>query len=125
MLGGQEGIGFLVFLVGVAQFGSVMPFMLVIAIILATGGTLVAWYGWRQLLKCRFPNERRWDCSAIDVAPIAERLERVRLDYVGAFHSSHASRFFSEQLLSIARRAVLHLSFFCRRNDAGDEKDDH
>ena len=99
--------------------------MFVIAIILATGGTLVGWYAWRQWQKCRFPNERQWACSVIDVTPIAERLEQVRSDYAGAFHLSHASRFFSEQLLCITRRAVLHLSFFCRCNDPGDEQHDH
>ena len=94
------------------------------AIILAGGGILLlpfAWPAWRRERKRRFADERQWECSPIDVTPIAHRLERVRSDYVGTVHTLHASRF-REQLLFAARRAVSHLSFFRRRRSDPDNE---
>src|SRR3954470_15246296 len=91
----------------------VCPLMEVAAIILGGGGILLlacAWPAWRRERKRDFQKERQWECSTINVTPIAHRLERVRSDYIATLHPFYPSRFFREELLSAARRAVSHFS---------------
>jgi hypothetical protein len=94
-------------------------------IILAVGGVLLlafVWPAWRRERRHRLPEQRRWECSTIDVTPIAHRLERVRSDYVGTLHPLQTSRLFHTQLFSAARRAVSHLSFFRRLRGEPDNE---
>jgi hypothetical protein len=111
--------------------------MNVVAIILAGGGILLlafAWPAWWRERPRRFAEEqerlrrfaevqeRHWDSSPIDVTPVAQRLERVRADYVAAIHPlDKASRSFHEQFLDAARQAVSNLSYFRRRRRKPDE----
>jgi len=111
--------------------------MNVVAIILAGGGILLlafAWPAWWRGRPRRFAEEqerlrrfaeeqeRHWDSSPIDVTPVAQRLERVRADYVTAIHPlDKARRSFHEQLLDAARQAVSNLSYFRRRRRKADE----
>jgi hypothetical protein len=97
------------------------------AIILGVSGILLlafAWPAWRRECRRRIPEERHWECSTINAAPIAHRLERVRSDYVATLAPLHAGMF-HEELLSATRRAVSHLSFFRhRRGQPHNEHDD-
>src|SRR4051794_21136532 len=99
--------------------------MEVATIILAGGGLLLlafAWLAWRRERQRRHAEERQWECSTIDVTSIAHRLEQVRSDYVATLHPLPVERFFQNQLLYDARRAVSRLAFFeCRRSDPDDE----
>jgi hypothetical protein len=89
---------------------------------------LLAWPAWHRERRHRFQQaqqwehqqtsqqERQWECSGIDVGCMAQRIERLRRDYVAEVHSRQFSQCFHESLLAAARQAISRLSFFTRRH---------
>jgi hypothetical protein len=67
----------------------------------------------------RVPDPSKRVGGSIDVAKLKPRVEDVRRDYLAARRSPRGQSF-RTALLRLARRAVAHLGYFCRRAPEAD-----
>ena len=103
-------------------------------ILLAAGlfvsALLMLGFAWREYYRPRMPHvqeDQQWECSGFDVSQVAQRVERLRADYVGELHAQQCSRTFHDSLLAAARQTVARLPFFSSRrtDEASDESENH